>query len=251
MINIYRILLAVLLLAGGGLYAGSFRYDWYKVPQQELHNLAQRLADKPRDVRWREWYEGRKELETPRKALHDCGVGLVALAVTLAALHLLSGFPLKNCRTPKRKWSFIGIYLSAIALQVPASVYYLAQRQARGDYPWWGDSIGIGLFQTVFGCIAFGVVGSLLFLAILWKTVLPAQLYGWPKGHLAANTVISILCGLPTILCLCMLPDPVRDGSIGGVLMTTVLIYLFLSARAGMVEYHQTTKALREPPPAN
>lgn len=235
--SVYRILLGVCLLVGLTLYGWSFRYPWYTVPEQELRSLAERLADKPRDIRWKEWYEGRKALETPRKALHDTGVGLAALAVTLAVFHFGAGFPLKGSRTPGKRWQFIGLYLLALALQVPASVYYLGHRQARHDYPCWGDSIGIGLFGTVFACVLFGIVGTLFFLAVLWKTRLPANLYIWSKEHSITGCVITALCVLSVAVCLVSIEAPVRDGSVGGVIMTVTLLYLFLSARAGLLGY--------------
>ena len=155
--RIYLIALLGCFVAGVGIYASSYRYSWYTVSEQELGQLSQRLADKPRDERWREWYSEKAKLETPRKDLHDLGVGLTALALTLAILYFVFGFPLQHSRTPRKKWMFIIVYLLALAAQVPASVYYLAHRQSRFEYPSWGDSIGIGLFQTVFGCVVSAI----------------------------------------------------------------------------------------------
>jgi hypothetical protein len=235
--RIYLMALLLCFIAGVGIYASSFRHSWYTVSKQELGALSQRLADKPRDERWREWYDQTARLETPRKTLHDLGIGVSAFAVVLAVLHFTFGFPLKRSRTPKKKWMFILVYLLALAAQVPASVYYLGHRQSRFEYPPWGDSIIIGLFQTVFGCAVFAVIGSLLFLAILWKATLPADLFVWSRSRPVASTIITVIFGALAALCLSLIPDPVRDGSVGGVIMTTVMLYLFMSARAGMVEY--------------
>lgn len=240
--TIYRALLVLCFISGIGLYASSLRYAWYTVSEQDLGQLSQSLEDKPRDERFREWYRQRKQLETPRKALHDTGIGLMAFAVTLAVFHVMTGFPLKDARTPKRKWSFVGIYWSAIVLQVPAAVYYLSHRQSRFEYPAWGDSIGIGLAGTIFGCMLFGIIGTLLFLAILWKTRFPADLLAWPGGQRVFNGIITVLFAVPAALCLIIITEPIRDGSIGGVVMTLTLLYLFLSARAGLVNYRAAEK---------
>ena len=245
--TIYNIILALCLLAGIGLYASSFRYQWYTVSEQEMGRLSQRLADKPREVRWREWYSERKALEPPRKSLHDAGIGLMALAVTLGVLRFISGFPLKDARTPKNRWSFMGLFLLALALQVPASVYYLGHRQSRFEYPTWGDSTGIGLVQTVFGCIVSAVIGTLFFLLVLRKATLPANLYVWSGSRPVSSTIITLLFAVPAVLCLLLIDSPIRDGSIGGVIMTMTMLYLFMSARAGMVQHGMAGAGLPEP----
>ncbi len=246
--RIYLMALLLCFIAGVGIYASSFRYSWYTVSKQELGALSQRLYDKPRAERWREWYDQTEALETPRKTLHDLGVGVSALALALAVLHFSFGFPLKQSRTPKKKWTFIAVYLLALAAQVPASVYYLSHRQSRFEYPSWGDSIIIGLFQTVFGCVVFAVIGSLLFLALLWKATLPANLFVWSRSRPVASTIITVIFGTLAALCVTVIPDPVQDGSVGGVIMTTVMLYLFMSARAGMVEYQLIKTRNSEPP---
>jgi hypothetical protein len=250
--KIYWSLLLAIALAGGGMLSASLRYPWHTVSEQEIGNLSARLGDKPREVRFREWYEERAKLDTPRKVLNDTGTGLLALAATLAMLRLLTGFPLQDSRSPKWRWLFIVAYLIALAVQVPSSFWYYGLRQSRFDYPAWGDSIIIGVFQTFMACAVFAVVGCLLWWPFLAKSRFPATLYSWPGNQNRFNVIVSLGFGAFAALCLVAVPSEVRDGNLGGILMTLVLAYLFLSVRAGLVtrQAEKVKDRTSEPPVA-
>lgn len=224
-------------VAGFGLFAASLRYSWYTVSEQEISELSRRLADKPRDERWNAWYEETEKLETPRKSQHDLGIGLISLASVLDLLYIAFRFPLIQARTPKKKWTFILIYLLALASQIPAAVYYLGHRQSRYEYPTWGDSIGIGLSETLMTSVFFAIFGTLFFLVLLWKASFPTHLFVWSRSQPIASSIITLIFGLLGVACLISLPYSVMDGSIGGVIMSAVMLYLFMSIRAGMIQY--------------
>jgi hypothetical protein len=107
----YWPLLLALFLAGLAMLGWSLRYPWYTVSENELWELSARLAGKPREDRFREWYTERAKLETPRKMLSDTGTGLIALAAVLGVLRLATGFPLRDSRTPRWRRLFIVVYL--------------------------------------------------------------------------------------------------------------------------------------------
>ena len=234
--KVYWLILIAIALAGGGMLGASIRYPWHTVSEREIGELSARLADKPRDVRWHEWYEERPKLDSPRKVLNDTGTGLVALAAVLAILRLFSGFPLPDARAPKWRWLFILTYLTALAAQVPSSFWYYGLRQSRFEYPTWGDSIIIGLAQTFRVCVVFAVVGCLLWWPFLAKVRFPAPLYAWPPDQKRFNLIVSLGIGAFTALCLTTIPSEVQNGNPGGVLIGIVLTYLFLSLRAGLVQ---------------
>jgi hypothetical protein len=236
------------LLAGAAMLAVSFRYPWYRASRPELLEISAALADKPRDVRFREWHEETKRRETPRKTLHDVGVGLMSLAVVLGLLYGFTGFPSPHTTAPKSKWRFIALYLGALAVQVPAAFYYYAQRQDRFEYPPWGDSIIIGIFQTVLACAFLAVAGTVLWLPFLWRSKFPARLFAWPVGQTRFNAVVTTGCIVFVALCLFGVVFAILDGSIGGVVTGTVLAYLFLVMRAGLVGYHAGTTTGSAPP---
>ncbi len=195
------------------MLSASLRYPWHTVSEQEIGNLSVRLGDKPQDVRFREWYEERAKVDTPRKVLNDTGTGLLALAAILAVLRLLTGFPLQDSRSPKWRWLFIVAYLIALAVQVPSSFWYYGLRQSRFEYPTWGDSIIIGVFQTFMACAVFAVVGCLLWWPYLAKSRFPAALFAWPGNQNRFNVIVSLGFGAFTALCLIAVPSEVRDGN--------------------------------------
>lgn len=235
------------------MLSASLRYPWHTVSEQEIGNLSARLRDKPRDVRFREWYEERAKLDTPRKALNDAGAGLITLAATLAVLRLLTGFPLPDSRSPKWRWLFIAVYLTALAAQVPSSFWYYGLRQSRFEYPTWGDSIIIGVFQTFMASAIFAVVGCLFWWPFLARSRFPSELFVWPGNQIRFNVIVSLGFGAFTALSLIAVPFDIRDGNLGGILMAFVLAYLFLSVRAGLVtrqaEQSKNKSFEQSPPP--
>lgn len=233
--TIYWSLLLAIALAGVSMLGWSLRYQWYTVSEREIGELSARLADKPREDRFREWHAERSKLETPRKMLNDTGTGLVALAAVLGLLRLLTGFPLRDSRTPKWRWLFIVIYLAALAIQVPGAFWYLGVRQSRFEYPTWGDSIIIGIAQTFMTCVVFAVIGCLLWWPFLAKSRFPAALFAWPTRQRRFNLIVTFFFGGFAVLSLYSTVSEVRDGNVGGIFMAVVLAYLLLSVRAGLV----------------
>lgn len=240
--TIYWTSIILFLATGVGLYVWGLRYPWFSVPEDEVWNLSARLESKPRDQRFREWYTELEKLETPRKSMQDAGQGLICLSFMLGVLRLTSGFPLKDAKTPRWRWLFVAIYLAALAVQVPASIFYYGQRQARHDYPTWGDSIVIGIAQTAMTAIVFAVIGCLIFWPFLARSKFPSHLYAWPVNQMRFNLIVTIGFGLFASLCLYSIPRDVMDGSIGAIIMAVVLIYLFLSLRAGLVTRNSEPK---------
>jgi hypothetical protein len=243
----YWLLLSALLVAGLAMFGWSFRYPWYTVSEKELWELSDRLASKPREERFREWFAETARRETPRKMLSDTGIGLIALAAVLGVLRLATGFPLRDSRTPRWRWLFIVVYLLVLAAQVPASIWYFEHRADRFEYPPWGDSIGIGIAGEVVACVVFAVVGGLFWLPFLALSRFPAELYAWPQGQRRFNTIVTIGFGGLAGLSLFSTVGEVRDGNVGGVLLAMVLTYLLLSLRAGLVARQAEKKGTANP----
>ena len=241
----YWYFLLGLFLLGLAMIGSSLRYPWYTASEQAIGELSTRLANAPRDVRFREWYQERAKLDTPRSMLNDTGTGLLTLASILAILRLSTGFPLRDARSPRKRWLFVLIYLTALAAQVPASFWYFGLRQSRFEYPVWGDSIIIGISQTFIACVAFAVIGSLLWWPFLAVCRFPAMLLAWPANQRRFNLIVSLGFGAFAALSLIAVPSEVRDGNIGGILMAVVLMYLFLSLRAGLA-IRQAEKTLEK-----
>ena len=213
----------------------SLRYDWYTVSKDEAWQLSARLQDLPHAERWTQWYMERPKLETPRKRMVDCGSGLVALAVMLGAFFVTTRFPSAKAVTPQRRLFLVLFYLGAFAVQTPLSLFVLGMRQHRFDYPTWGDSIIIGVFNTLICSVVLGGIGLIILLVVLAFAKFPAPLWVWSSERKIFSTVISVMFGIPVILALLLLAVSVPYGHLGEIVLTTMFIYLFLSLRAGII----------------
>jgi hypothetical protein len=234
---IYFTVLIIGIAVGVCLYSTSLRYSWYTVTDKDIAQFSRSLENKPRNVRWQEWYQGLRNLETPRKILRDAGVGIMTFTLMLVVLYFMSGFPLRQARTPKRKRYFMLLFLTALAVQMPCSIVYYMHRQIRFEYPVWGDSIGIGVFQTGFNCIIFGGIGVLLFISIMYISLFPANIYIWSKDHPVLSSLVTVFFVVPVLFFLYTIYYSIRTGDYGEIIMIVTLIYLLSSARAGIINY--------------
>jgi len=108
--------------------------------------LSQELQDLPRDERFKAWYEQLPAYETTHKQYTDIGRGLISLALGILAgmvfLKIIS-----RLTNGKRLLVIIAFWLGLWGIKFPLSAWYYSLRQGRFEYPVWGDSIAIGLFQ--------------------------------------------------------------------------------------------------------
>jgi len=109
-------------------------------------------------------------------------------------------------------------------------------RQDRFDYPVWGDSIAIPIFQESIAYVILGIVGLIILLPILAFVKFPAPLWNWSSSHKWFSSIISVVFGIPAVLVLLGLPSGIRRGEFGEIVLLAVLSYLFLSLRAGLIE---------------
>jgi hypothetical protein len=218
MSQIWPFFIALCFFIGLGLWSSSFCYPWYNVPESEVHQLAYRLEELPRDTRWKLWNTELKKLETPRKSLRDIGIGVLTLSCALAALYAIFRFPLYDAKTFKSRTSCLIVYLLALAVQIPYETYFLWHRLRRGDYPVWGDSIGIGLYQNAHLCVVLAVIGTPLLALLLWKIRLPCRIFIWAHAHITLNLIVIGLLSPFVLLSLFILCAGVVDGHSGEVI---------------------------------
>ncbi|MCL1910168.1 MAG: hypothetical protein FWG05_04450 [Kiritimatiellaeota bacterium] len=238
-LKLYLFILALLFALGiTAALVGSLRYDWYTVPKEKLFNLSNRLHDFPREERFEQWYVERTKLETPRKFMVDCGTGFATLSVVLALLFATTRFPLRKAGTPRRKWMFILIYIMSVVIQTPLSCFFHDTRLRRFEYPVWGDSILIPIFQTFTLSVVLGIIGLLFFLFALAFAEFPAPLWNWSSKRKIRSLIVTLIFGAPVALFLVLLRDGVRFGGWGEIILFAMLVYLFLSLRAGIIAKH-------------
>jgi hypothetical protein len=228
-----RIAIAVailLILAGGGclLYSNSFPV----YPDQKTRwELANELENLPRETRFVEWYSRLRALETPHKRFSDLGRGLSAAGAGLLGAtafwvlyhrHRL----MRQVRTIFVLWW--GLWL----VRIPLTVWYYILRQKRGDYPWWGDSIGIGIFGEWIAWLIGAVVSSIVLRLMLARHPLPDAIqltrpvsrYGWVRAIFIGAWLLFLANGV-------FWGVPGGDeGAVFTGIMASVILLAFLSA---------------------
>lgn len=220
----------LLALVGFGLLIYSASLPVYTDPEAPAR-LSQELAEVPREARFKEWYSRLSTYETPHKKFSDYGRGLIAAA---AGLITASGFLVLYAR---RAWlrsilGVFGVWLGAWAARIPLSMWYYGVRQKRFDYPVWGDSIAIPVFQESFAWLLGAGVSSILLGLLLLRHPLPAHLQlvrpisivGWVR------TIILILWVAVLLLCAFSgIPDG-DEGMTFSCLVASAVLIVFLSA---------------------
>lgn len=170
--------------------------------------LSLELADKPREVRFGEWYRSLATFETAHKKWTDLGRGLMAFGVGVVIAGWLFRFCLHN---QGRRWvvGFVIAWLGLWAVRVPLTYRYYMIRQSRFDYPSWGDSIAIPMISEgvawVFGAFVSMIVLRILMIRHEWEASLryhrPQGIAGWFRGgFLVLWLILLVLCvvsGIP------------------------------------------------------
>jgi len=162
--------------------------------------------------------------------LYDLGVGLAVLALSAACLYAYSGFPLAAATSPRRKRDFYLLYLAALVLQIPSSIYCHLHGVNRPEH-----AVLLPVVSAIMSALFFAVVGSLAWFVVLRKAVFPAPVCYWPSAQSRFNTILTAACAALLLLCLHELISALWNGDPGGVLAAWVIAYLFLSARAGLL----------------
>ncbi|HEY8965665.1 MAG TPA: hypothetical protein VIM58_04425, partial [Candidatus Methylacidiphilales bacterium] len=102
----------------------------------------------PDKDRFRVWFEKLRELETPRKKYEDRALGLMGLGASLGIA--LGGWALyRRLKAKGRKRFFFGAWFLSWAVIWPGDFCYYLYRFSRRDYPTWGDSLSIPLFNSL------------------------------------------------------------------------------------------------------
>lgn len=224
---VLHVLAGVILLSGIAIFASGHSLPIYTDPQIP-EELSRKLEDLPREERFSQWYQQLARHETSHKRLTDLGRGFIALGLGISIgalfLHFLS----------KTNGKRVGLWVAAFwtmlwVIKFPLTVWYYSVRQARFDYPVWGDSIGIGVFQDFFAWVVGFILFSILLAVLMIRhrfphcvsLQTPADGWGW------CRTVGLWLWML--LLSLCILPS-VGDGDEGMVLSCTAAIPVILLA---------------------
>lgn len=170
--RLVKLLVTISFLLGAVLWGIGASYPVYS-DARAPERLSQELQDKPRDVRFREWYSQLPTFETPHKRLTDLGRGFLAAGIAeiacLVITSLWSHF--------QGRWRYalfcIG-WLVLWGLKVPLSAWYYGVRQKRFDFPVWGDSTAIPVMSETFTWIIGAAVTLPLALLMMKGRTFPS-----------------------------------------------------------------------------
>jgi len=224
---VLQVLAVVILVSGLAVFFSGNSLPVYTDPKAP-EELSHKLEDLPRDERFFQWYQQLEQHETSHKQLTDLGRGLIALGLGISIvaffLHWL----------PKTNGKRVAVWIAALwtmlwAVKFPLTMWYYSVRQSRFDYPIWGDSIAIGVFQDFIEWV-IGFIALSIFLAVLMirhrfpvSVALrsPDSAWGWSR-------TIALWLWM-FLLAACILPG-VGDGDEGMVLSCTAAIPVILLA---------------------
>ncbi|MGJ8698095.1 MAG: hypothetical protein ACSHYF_17380 [Verrucomicrobiaceae bacterium] len=243
---VLQVLAAVVLLCGLAVFFSGNSLPVYtdsKAPEE----LSHKLQDLPREERFSQWYQQLAKHETSHKRLTDLGRGLIALGlgVSIGALFLHW--------LPKTNGNRVGGWIAAFwtilwVIKFPLTMWYYSVRQSRFDYPVWGDSIAIGVFQDfiawVIGFIAFSILLAVLMIrhrfAVNVALRSPTGGWGWLRAiGLWLWMALLVACILPAI----------GDGDEGMVISCTAAIPVILLALSAPEQRHNKASLLTPDPP--
>lgn len=184
------------------------------------------------------WHRAMEEARSAKWPSRNLGLGLCFLAGWLGAL--MAWYRIGDLRrlvrmmTPGSKLAILGGG-SAVWIGCQLAEWDSIYRDAmRGYYPSWGDTLTIPMLHLF-------TIGSLLpvpfavGLAILWGARLPAPLWLWDRDRPGRSAAATGVCGLLALVAVDGLYWRVRDGSLLGVPLGLLALYLVLSARAAFV----------------
>lgn len=240
-----QVVAAVILLSGLVVFFSGNSLPVYTDPKAP-EELSRKLENLPRDERFAQWYQQLAEVETSHKRQTDLGRGLLSLSVGISIgalfLHWL----------PKTNGKRVGIWIAAFwtmlwGVKFPLTMWYYTVRQSRFDYPVWGDSIAIGVFQDciawVIGFIAFSILLAVLMMRYRFAVSValrsPAGGWGWFR-------TIGLWLWM-VLLAACILPA-IGDGDEGMALSCTAAIPVILLALSASEQRHDHASPLTPEP---
>lgn len=229
---VLQVLAAVILLSGVVVFFSGHSLPVYTDPGAP-EELSRKLENLPREERFHQWYQQLELYETSHKRLTDLGRGLIALGLGISiGVLFLHWLP----RTKgKRGGVWVAVFWTVLwAIKFPLTVWYYSVRQSRFDYPVWGDSIAIGIFQDFVVWVLGFIVSSVLLAVLMVRHRFPVSVSPRaPTGGWQWLRAIGLRLWI-ALLAACILPAT-GDGDEGMVISCTAalpVILLALSAPA-------------------
>jgi len=199
--------IALLCIIGGGLIAYAQTLPLY-TEKDAPSKLSAKLQQLPREKRFSEWNSQLHHFETPHKRLSDLGRGLLAIGLGFASIIGFFHFYKRNS-WQKKKWVIFTIWIAIWGIKIPLTWWYYIVRLKRFDFPVWGDSIAIPIFQETFVWIIGAVISSILLILFSIRYQLPSSpilhkpdsILEWLRvTFLSLWFILTLFCIYPSVL---------------------------------------------------
>ncbi len=220
--------IALLCIIGGTLIAYAKTLPVY-TDEDAPSKLSRELQQLPREERFSEWYSQLSTFETPHKRLSDFGRGLLAtglgLTSVMAWFHFYGRMPWL-----RKKWIVFAVWIGVWGIKIPLTWWYYIVRQNRFDFPVWGDSTAIPIFQETFAWILGAIASSILLMLLSIRHQLPNSL-GFHKPSSALEWLRVAFLALWFLATLFCIHSAVIDGDEGMAFSSPLfasILYLFL-----------------------
>ena len=241
---------------------GMFSYSLY-LPYYTDQNAKEKLENKNEEmnfsgenyIKYKEnYYAEIEKIKTNKISLMDIGTGIVIASITI--LIFLYKQNIKKTGDFKKLNSMnknsIYIYANLIWLiLIPGTIWYYTFRGMRGDYPWFADSIGIPLMQSISVFVIALLPLNLFIFLTTWKSKFPAKLIELRTEYNWKAILNEIFWGFWILLNLLILISFIIDGDHISIPVNLFFTYVLLNLRSGQIENIKETVLIKTRPSAN
>jgi hypothetical protein len=241
--KIKKIILLVMLI-GIGMFTYSLFMPYYTDPnaKAKLDNSTQEIDFSGENyLKYKEnYYAEIAKIKTNKILLMDLGAGIAIASITILLflykqqVKTIADF---NALQSMNK-NAIYIYANIIWLAlIPGTIWYYTFRAMRGDYPWFADSIGIPLMQSI-PVFVMGLVplNMFIFLTTL-KSKLPAKLIESNTKYSWKEILNELFWGFFIVLNCLILIGFVMNGDHVSIPINLFFTYILLNLRSGKINY--------------
>ena len=172
--------------------------------------------------------------------LMNLGGGLIFL--TLSMFTFMKLFKIKSWKDflyvkalPKGKLFALSIIASLC--QYPSTIWYYSMKGMRGDYPPSQDSIGIAIFFSFSSHTLFMLLISFIIIILFFWCKLPTTLGIKTCPKTIIHKFLEIFIGIIIFLYTLILLFSIIDGDHLCIPIYITFIYIFLSIKAGIINY--------------
>jgi hypothetical protein len=236
-----RIICSILLLVGLAFYCYSTRLDYYTdtKAKEKLDGEASSNPGLVVDAQWKDHYYTEVEnLKTNKLFYEDfgSGLGIVSLTVLLFLFRkrIKSFSDFKSVRSLTRKQIFIFSNLIWL-IMFPSTYWYYMYRGARGDYPWFADTVIIPIMSQIeFFFIAFIPLNIFIWLASI-NNHLPTNIFIRPSVYNSREIAKEIFWSFWLLLNLFFTYNFVLEGDHLSIPVNLFFTFVLLTLRAGQI----------------